>query len=292
MTDAMTLVIPLKAKEGMALQDFYDYWLNAHVTLPPRFPGISSVWLHTTPGAASLWPAVDGVSMTADPEDTFDGVPEATFPTMDDLQEFIKASRVQMEDGINFLSQEIGYAALGAHSTTVRDTTDPAPDGTDAHVRHLVFLRKRPDTTVEAFRAGVDERLVPALVQAPEVLKLRRHLFEELDITLDHPGVTMTKPLERQYQAMVEVVVDDEDAFARFAASEHHAAVAAELAALCSAVHPVRVARCITTKHDGRITLAGVRGIAVADIIRKVGATSQTQDDVRREFLPPADLVR
>ncbi|MHC1559130.1 EthD domain-containing protein [Actinomycetospora sp. C-140] len=292
MTDAMTLVIPLKAKEGMAPQDFYDYWLNAHVTLPPRFPGISSVWLHTTPGAASLWPAVDGVSMTPDPEDTFDGVPEATFPTMDDLQEFIKASRVQMEDGINFLSQEIGYAALGANSTTVRDTTDPAPDGTDGHVRHLVFLRKRPEIAVEEFRARLDDGLVPALADAPEIRKLRRHLFEELDITLDHPGVTMTKPLERQYQAMIEVVVDDEDAFARFAASEAYTAVATQLAALCSAVHPARVARCITTKHDGRITLAGVRGIGVADIIRKAGATSQTHDDVLREFLPPADLAR
>ena len=51
-------------------------------------------------------------------------VPEATFPTMDDLQAFIKASRVQMEDGINFLSQEIGYAVLGPNSTTVRDATD------------------------------------------------------------------------------------------------------------------------------------------------------------------------
>ena len=57
----MTLVIPLKAKDGVALQDFYDYWLNAHVTLPPRFPGISSVWLHKTSLADSLWPAVDGV---------------------------------------------------------------------------------------------------------------------------------------------------------------------------------------------------------------------------------------
>ena len=131
----MTLVIPLKAKDGVALRDFYDYWLNAHVTLPPRFPGISSVWLHKTSLADSLWPAVDGVSMRPDEEDTFDGVPEATFPTMDDLQAFIKASRVQMEDGINFLSQEIGYAGLGPNSTTVRDSTDPAPDGTDTHVR-------------------------------------------------------------------------------------------------------------------------------------------------------------
>ena len=174
----------------------------------------------------------------------------------------------------------------------MRDTTDSAPDGTDGHVRHLVFLRKRPDTTVEEFRTWVDDGLIPALADAPEVLKLRRHLFEELDITLDHPGVTMTKPLDRQYQAMVEVVVDDEEAFGRFVASAAYATAAAELSRRCSAVHPVRVARCITTKHAGEITLAGVRGIAVADIIRKVGAASQTHDDVRREFLPPADLAR
>ena len=45
-------------------------------------------------------------------------------------------------------------------------------------------------------------------------------------------------------------------------------------------------------RFDGRITLAGVRGVAVADLIRKLGAASQTHDDVSREFLPPADLVR
>jgi hypothetical protein len=223
-------------------------------------------------------------------EGTFDDVPEATFPTMDDLQAFIKASRVQMEDGINFLSQEIGYAGLGPNSATVRDATDPAPDGTDTYIRHLVFLRKRPEVAVADFRSWVDDALVPALAASDEVLKLRRHLFEELDITLDHPGVTMTKPMERQYQAMVEVVVGDEAAFARFVDSAEYAA-AAELAKY-AAVHAARVQRCITTKHDGRITLAGVRGVAVADIIRKLGAASQTHDDVSREFLPPADLVR
>jgi len=210
---------------------------------------------------------------------------------MDDLQAFIKASRVQMEDGINFLSQEIGYAGLGPNSTTVRDSTDPAPDGTDSHVRHLVFLRKRPEVSVADFRSWVDDALVPALAASDEVLKLRRHLFEELDITLDHPGVTMTKPMERQYQAMVEVVVGDEAAFARFVASVEYGVVAAELAT-CAAVHAARVQRCITTKHDGRITLAGVRGVAVADVIRKLGAAGQTHVDVSREFLPPADLVR
>lgn len=290
--DALTLVIPLKAKDGLSPAEFYEYWLNAHVTLPPRFPGIGSVWLHKTSLAESLWPTVDGVSMHPDEEDTFDGVPEATFPTMDDLQAFVGASRVQMEDGINFLSQEIGYAGVGPNSATLRDATDPAPDGTDSYVRHLVFLRKRPGTSVEDFRAWVDDTLAPGLAASPEVLKLRRHLFEELDITLDHPGVTMTKPMDRQYQAMVEVVVADQDAFRRFVGAVAYKAVAGELSRTCVAVHPARVLRCITTKHNGHITLAGIRGVAVADIIRRVGATSQTHEDVSREFLPPADLVR
>ena len=57
-------------------------------------------------------------------------------------------------------------------------------------------------------------------------------------------------------------------------------------------MHAARVQRCITTKHDGRITFAGVRGVAVADLIRNLLAASRTHDDVSREFLPPADLVR
>jgi EthD domain-containing protein len=290
--DAMTLVIPLKAKDGVSTDDFYDYWLNAHVTLPPRFPGIDSVWLHQVDFAAATFPQVPGVSGVPDEEDTFHGVPEATFRTFEDLAAFQGASRVQMEDGINFLSQMIGYAGLGPNSATVRDTTDPAPDGTDTLVRHLVFLRRRPEEPVEEFRAWVDQELVPALAEAPEVLKLRRHLFEELDITLDHPGVLMTKPLDRQYAAMVEVVVADDSALADLAASAAWAAASAGLADHCSAVHPARVVRCITTKDHGRITLAGVRGVAVADVIRRLHAESQTQADVLREFLPPDDLDR
>jgi hypothetical protein len=48
---ALTLVIPLRAKAGMSLRDFYQYWLNDHVTLPPRFPGINSTWLHAVHAA-------------------------------------------------------------------------------------------------------------------------------------------------------------------------------------------------------------------------------------------------
>jgi hypothetical protein len=280
--DAVTLVIPLRKKENLSAADFYDYWLNAHVTLPPRFPGISSVWLHSVSFADSVWPTLPGVDARPAPEDEFEGVPEATFPTMDDLGAFQGASRVQMEDGINFLSEQLAYVSLGDHTRTLTDATDRCPDGTDGLLRHLVFLREKPGAT--DFRDYITGTLAPAWAASPDVLKVKRHLFEPLDITLDHPGVLMFKPPERQYQACIEVVVADPDALDRFERGAF-AGTAAALTEHCAAVHAARVTRCVTTKIDGQITLAGVRGIAVADVIRRVDAKSQREADVSELFL-------
>jgi len=286
--DDMTLVIPLRAKDGMALSDFYEYWLNAHVTMPARFPGISSIWLHVVSFDRQAWPRLAGVSHRPDPAEEFHGVPEATFPTMADLALFQASSRLQMEDGSNFLGEMIAYCSLGPNSATIVDKLDAAPDGHDGLLRHLLFLRRRPDVVVGEVRAFVTGTLVPAWARAPEVLKLRRHLFEPVEITLDHPGVVMSKPLDRQYQAAIEVVVADEDALASFAASPAWTGTADAVTAHCEAVHVARVERCITTKYRGAITPAGVRGVAVADVIRRVGAKSQLAPEVPALFQPVA----
>jgi EthD domain len=282
-SDAVTLVIPLRKKESISAEDFYDYWLNAHVTLPPRFPGISSIWLHAVSfdsdsGGSTLWPQIAGVSNRPAPEDEFHGVPEATFPTMEDLGAFQAASRVQMEDGINFLSEQLAFVSVQGSTETVVDHTDKAPDGSDDLVRHLVFLRARPEAA-GGFRSFVTGDLAPAWASAPGVRKVKRHLFEPLDITLDHPGVLMFKPPERQYHACVEVVAEDAEALAALPG------LVPNLAAKAEAVHAARVERCVTTKIDGRITLAGVRGIAVADVIRRLDAKSQRDADVSELFL-------
>jgi EthD domain len=283
----LTLVLPLRAKDSMSLEDFYEYWLNAHVTLPPRFPGISSIWLHVISFGRQRWPHVPGASNRPEPEDEFHGVPEATFPTMADLELFQAYSQLQMEDGINFLAEMIAYSSLGPNSATVVDKLeDDTPDGHDGLLRHLVFLRRRSDVPVAELRRFVTDTLAPAYASSPEVLKLRRHLFEEVEVTLDHPGVVMSKPLERQYQAALEVVVAEEDALRRFAASPAWTGTVDDLAAHCKAVHAARVDRCITTKYQGAITLAGVRGVAVADIIRRLGAQSQRDPAVSSLFLP------
>ncbi len=283
--DALTLVIPLRARNGIALEDFYEYWLNAHVTLPARFPGISSIWLHSVSFAASKWPAVPGTSSRPDAKDELHGVPEATFPTLDDLGSFVGAARVQMEDGIHFLSECINYRSLRGNSVTLVDRTgDKAPDGHDGKLRHLIFLRRKRDLAAMDVRRFVTEKLGPAFARSPEVLKVRYHLFEELEGTLDHPGVALFKPPELQYQAVVEVVMEDERALERFVASPAWTETAEPLGQLCESVHAARVERCITTKHDGTMTLAGIRGVAVADVIKRLEAQSQRHEDVSRLF--------
>jgi hypothetical protein len=58
--DCLTLVMPLQARAGLTRADFYDYWLNAHVTMPARFPGISSIYLHTVSFEDAIWPRLPG----------------------------------------------------------------------------------------------------------------------------------------------------------------------------------------------------------------------------------------
>ena len=291
--DCLTLVMPLQARRGMTAADFYEYWLNAHVTLPARFPGISSIWLHAVSFDDATWPRLPGVSHRPPSGDEFLGVPEATFVTLEDLAEFQAASKVQMDDGINFLQEMIAYRSIADATQTVSDRTGlPAPDGHDDLVRHLLFLRRRDGVGAAEFRSFVTGTLAPAWAASAEVVKLRRHLFEEVEVTLDHPGVRMSRPLNRQYQAALEVVVADPGGLDRFASSPAWTQVTEAAGAYCEAVHAVRVNRCITTKYQGAITLAGVRGVAVADVIRRLGASSQLDDAVSALFLPaPAQVL-
>lgn len=292
-TPELTLVLPLRSKETLTAEQFYDYWLNAHVTLPARFPGISTIWLHAVDFAASTLPGVEGISSTPPAREAFHGVPEAVFPTFDDLADFQAHAGVQMEDGANFLADMLGYASLGDHSATLVDRTDlPAPDGSDTLVRHLVFLRAADTADIDTFRAAIDADVVRPLAAHPDVLKLRRHLFEPLDLTLDHPGVTMTKPIELQYQAAIELVTADHAALDRLVGSSAWTEATAAVSRRCSAFHAARVTRCITTKHDGAITLAGARGVLVADLLRDLHADSQLDDAVTELFLPDAVAER
>jgi hypothetical protein len=96
----------------------------------------------------------------------------------------------------------------------------------------------------------------------------------------------MNAPADLTLVIPLRAVVADQDALARFVASPAFTGTAEGVAAHCEGVHAARVDRCITTKYQGAITLAGVRGVAIADLIRRLGADSQREAAVSALFLP------
>src|ERR1700744_1128889 len=175
--DFLTLVMPLTARPGLTNADFYDYWLDSHVTLPARFPGITSIWLHPVSFGDATWPRLPGVSHRPPPEDEFQGVPESVFTGEGGLAEFQAANKVQMDDGINFLQEIITYLSPGDATETVADRTGvPAPDGHDGLLRHLLFLPRGAGVNAGDLLRLLAGTLAPAWAASPDVLKLRRHL--------------------------------------------------------------------------------------------------------------------
>ena len=110
-------------------------------------------------------------------------------------------------------------------------------------------------------------------------------------------ALTLVMPLRAKASISLDDFYDywlnahDAAALDALAANETWARTTDALALVCSAVHACRVDRTTTTKHDGRITLTGIRGVQVADLIRRLRADSQDAASVRAMFLPDAAAV-
>jgi hypothetical protein len=98
-------------------------------------------------------------------------LPAAALVTLEGLAEFQAASKVQRDDGINFLQEMIAYRSIAEAARTVTDRSGlPTPDGHDGLVRHLLFLRRRDDIAADEFRAFVAGTLAPAWQQSTSQL--------------------------------------------------------------------------------------------------------------------------
>ena len=116
-------------------------------------------------------------------------------------------------------------------------------------------------------------------------MKLRLHLPEEHDNTnppnahATSQSVSHYKAPEKQYQAVMEVVFCDRlEMSCTFAAPEYTATIA-EQPKFIRQIHAYTV-NTYTLISGGELTLAGVRGYHQAEVITRIGAANQLEDDV------------
>jgi hypothetical protein len=281
----LTMVISLRRLRSVPQDLFFEYWRDAHVQIASRLPGIHSLfinWLDYDGGA--VWPRVDGVGHQCPEEDRFEGVPEPSFLTEEDLGRFGAAMSPLMDDEVNLFEEQIGYSSVGRNSrTSVDRLADPAPNGDEGVLRLFVFFQQADGVATDAFRAFMDERFAPAVAANDEVLKLRSHLFEPYvneEVFLAGRSVSHYKAPEKQYQACLEIVFADALGLRRFAASDAWLSTVDGLRENVRAQHAFRVTRRYCMRYNGRMTVAGLRTAPVADQIRRLGALNQLRPDV------------
>ena len=165
------------------------------------------------------------------------------------------------------------YKAVGPNAHTLVDRTGIAePQGPVPHPQYAVFFRKRADEP--AFRQCL-QGLAERWARTPGVLRVRLSQFEVPDTEAEKKAgyPVKTHPVEHQYQAWIDLAVEDA-AVARFLLTPQSGA---DYARDIRAIHayPVRVV--YTSVYGGQPTIVGLRGYPAWLAIRELDAANQRE---------------
>lgn len=275
--------VPLWKRKGICLELFDDYWRNVHGPVCARLPGQYQYWqFHVAHNEGGIWPTIEGIDYNTPAEDQFDGIAELTFKSVADRQIWFEASTILMDDEHNLFRKAIGYNTNPGNSITYVDGIENAtPNGLVGVEKFHVMLKKANDVSVEDFRQYLQEGFASEVVKSDLVLKLRIHLFEEVDNSRpDAAGVAHSEQPEKNYQAALEIAFSNHLEMEKFFTSEIYTTATQYQAKYVRqiSIFPERTA--FTFVYNSQMTLAGQRSSTVADLITNIGAINQLQDEI------------
>jgi hypothetical protein len=274
--------VPLWKRNGITLQMFDDYWSNVHGPVCARLPGQHQYWqFHVDHDQGGIWPQLDGINYKTPDAEQFDGIAELTFRSDDDRKTWFEAAGILMDDEHNIFSQAIGINTSEGNSETYVDGIKSCePNGVTHVVKLHVTMKQAEGVSVSEFREYLKD-FSRKISSNKNVLKLRLHLFEEVDNTRPPAaGVSHAQPKDQQFQAAMEIAFENRYEMELFFASTEYKDTEADQAKFIRqiSVFPERTA--FTFVYDNLITLAGLRGSMVAGLIKELGAINQVKDDI------------
>jgi len=270
-------------RKGISLELFDDYWRNVHGPVCARLPGQFQYWqLHVAHNDGGIWPQIPGITYTANEENNFDGIAELTFRSDQDRSTWFQAAGILMDDEHNLFSKAIGYNTSSGNSITYVDGIPGGdPNGSLGIQKFHVMVKKADKASVEEFRKYLKDTFAAKAASSDRVLKLRLHLFEEVDATRpDAAGVAHSEPPEQSYQAAFEIAFSNRLDMETFFASEAYRAATQDQAKYVKQICPFPERSAYTFVYNGEMTLAGQRSSTVAELITSIGATNQLKQDI------------
>jgi len=279
----VTFYVLLWKRKGISLELFDDYWRNVHGPVCARLPGQFQYWqLHVAHNEGGIWPEIPGISYAATEESNFDGIAELTFRSDQDRTTWFQAAGILMDDEHNLFSKAIGYNTSPGNSITYVDRIPSGdPNGALGIPKFHVMVKKADKTSVEEFRKYLKDTFAAKASASNDILKLRLHLFEEVDASRpDAAGVAHSEPAEQSYQAAFEIAFSTRLAMETFFAGDAYKAATQNQAKYVKQICPFPERSAYTFVYNGEMTLAGQRSSTVAELITNIGATNQLKPDI------------
>lgn len=270
-------------RNGISLPLFDDYWRNVHGPVCARLPGQFQYWqLHVAHNEGGVWPKSEGIDYRTRDENQFDGIAELTFKSEQDRTTWFQAAAILMDDEHNLFHKAIGYNTSPGNSKTYVDGIPVGdPNGPVGVPKFHVMVKKADRASVEDFRRYMKDTFAPNVAKSDLVLKLRLHLFEEVDASRpDAAGVAHSEPPAENYQGAFEIAFTNRLDMENFFASDAFAAAVKDQSRYVKQICPFPERSAYAFVYNSRMTLAGQRSSTVAELITDIGATNQLRDDI------------
>ena len=262
-------------KPHLPLDVVRRYWRDVHSPGISRRPGL---WeyrhLQFDPVRSDLFGAVAGISFDCAPAQQLQWTSDVRYLDQAGLDLFGTEPRPEVKalllgDIDLIVDQSTTYLVVGDKAWTHLDTTAAAaPQGPAAMPSYAVFFRQRGEQA--ASREGL-RALARRWAATPGVRRVRLSLFEVPDMEAERKAgyPIKTHPVERQYQALIDLMLDS-DAVARGLLRPGDAEAV-------HTVHAYPAPVTYTSVCQGRPTLVGLRGYAAHDAIEAMQAHNQKQ---------------
>jgi EthD domain-containing protein len=278
----VSFYVLLWKRKGISLELFDDYWRNVHGPVCARLPGQYQYWQwHVGHNEGGIWPEIPGIGYTTTEQNNFDGIAELTFKSEQDRTIWFRAAGILMDDEHNIFSKAIGYNTSPGNSITYVDGIAAGDPNGPLGIPKFHVMVKKAGTSVDEFRKYLKETFAAKVAASDHVLKLRLHLFEEVDATRpDAAGVAHSEPPEESYQAAFEIAFANRLEMESFFASDAYRAATQNQAKYVKQICPFPERSAYTFVYNGEMTLAGQRSSTVAELITNIGATNQLKSDI------------
>lgn len=268
-------------KPELELEDVLRYWRDVHSPSIARRPGI---WEYRhfqfEPVRTDLFAPGSGIVFECPAGEQLMWTSDVRYASQEGLDAFGGApdpeTRGHLLGDIELIvDQSTTYRVIEDCGRTWVDRSGKAePQGAPPHPTFSLFLRRRGDEA--AFRALLGE-VAEGWAADDAVVRLRLSLFEAPDMEAERASgyPIKTHPVERQYQAWIDLTVRDEAALRRLVAE-------ADLAREIAVLHAYPVRAIYTSNRNGRPTFVGLRGYPAYAALTALGGYNQAHPSILR----------